>query len=144
MREFINRILYGRILHKTGTSIEIGRSGEKRALEYLRRVKKFRIICRNWKYRHGEIDLVAWDNEVLVFIEVRTRHKSALVSGFYTVNHHKKKVLRRTCQAYMNGLRRTPNHFRFDIVEVNYGKEKDFSVNHFENIDLFSKYYHPN
>lgn len=81
MLEFINRILHGRILHKTATPIEIGRFGEYRALEYLRRVKKNRIICRNWKYRHGEIDLVAWDNEVLVFIEVRTRRKSAQLFG---------------------------------------------------------------
>ncbi len=144
MLEFINRILHGRISSKIVTPIEIGRFGEYRALEYLRRVKKFRIICRNWKYRHGEIDLVAWDNDVLVFIEVRTRRKSALVPGFYTVGYRKKNVLRRTCQAYMNGLRRPPNHFRFDIVEVNYGKENDFSVSHFENIELFSKYYHPN
>ena len=54
MLEFINRILHGRISSKIVTPIEIGRFGE---------------------YRHGEIDLVAWDNDVLVFIEVRTRRK---------------------------------------------------------------------
>ena len=143
MLKIFDHLLNGWNSHEPITTLEIGRFGENRAVDYLRQVKKFRIICRNWKYRHGEIDLVAWDDEVLVFIEVRTRRKDALVSGFHSVGHHKKKVLRRTCKAYMNGLRRPPEYFRFDIVEVNYGKRKDFSVNHFENIDLFSKFYHP-
>jgi len=52
MLDFINRILHGRILHKTATPIEIRCFGEYRALEYLRRVKN-RIIYRNWKYPHG-------------------------------------------------------------------------------------------
>ena len=143
MLKFISAFLHAWIPQDPITAHEIGRFGEERAVDYLKRVKKYRIICRNWKYRHGEINIVAWDREVLVFLEVRARRKGALVPGYHSVGHHKKKVLRRTCRAYMQGLSSPPDTFRFDIVEMRHGEKEDYTINHFENVTLFSKYYRP-
>lgn len=122
---------------KPSTRHETGVFGENAATEYLKREKRFRIICRNWKHGRDEIDIVAWDGEVLVFVEVRTRKAEALVSGYHSVTRHKKQVLKRVFKQYMRQLSAAPNHFRFDIVEVRFSNKSDFTINHFENIPLF-------
>jgi putative endonuclease len=51
---------------------ELGRLGERLAAEHLQRLG-FRILARNVRTRHGEIDLIAFDGRALVFAEVKTR-----------------------------------------------------------------------
>ncbi len=50
----------------------LGRLGERLAAAHLQRLG-FAIVARNVRTRHGEIDLIAFNGEVLVFIEVKTR-----------------------------------------------------------------------
>ncbi|MDE3078320.1 MAG: YraN family protein, partial [Chloroflexota bacterium] len=50
----------------------LGNSGEDRAAAFLKK-RGYRIVERNWRHALGEIDLVAADRDVLVFVEVRTR-----------------------------------------------------------------------
>ena len=121
----------------------IGDFGEARAENFLKQEKCYRIVNRNWKRGRGEIDLVAWDKDVLVFIEVRTRHARNLVPGFFSVTAKKKKALLPVCQAYLRQLKRPARHFRFDIVEVRYYSADDFIVNHYVNVKLFSKNFRP-
>lgn len=52
--------------------IRLGRAGEKYAAEVLRS-KGFAIICRNWRAGKGELDIVARDGFMLVFVEVKSR-----------------------------------------------------------------------
>ena len=121
----------------------IGDFGEARAEEFLRREKGYRIVSRNWQRGRGEIDLVAWDKEVLVFVEVRTRHARNFVPGFFSVTGKKKKALLPVCQAYIRHLKNSPRHFRFDIVEIRYYTAINFTVNHYANVRLFSKNFRP-
>ncbi len=100
-----------------------------------------RVICRNWNGRRGEIDIVAWDGPALVFIEVRTRHKYALVSGFHSVRKKKKRALRFVCKEYLESLRSPPTTFRFDIAEVRFCHRKEFTINYYPNIPLFFRGY---
>jgi putative endonuclease len=121
---------------------EVGRAGESRAVGYLRREKRYSIVARNWRNprdRRYEIDLVCRDREVLVFVEVKTRSRWAMVPGYYMVDDRKRRALRKVIHAYLSMLRDKPRTFRFDIVEV----ETDGPVRHYENVDLFSKYYRP-
>lgn len=118
------------------------------AERYLRRERGFRIVARNWRSpsdRRDEIDLVARDAEVLVFIEVKTRAPAALVPGFHAVDARKKRVLRRAIRAYLAQLRPKPRTFRFDVVEVVRGVEGAGAreVLHFENVPLFAKHFRP-
>jgi putative endonuclease len=120
----------------------IGRAGESRAERYLRRDKRFSIVVRNWRNprdRRYELDLVCRDRDVLVFVEVKTRSASALVPGCFSVDWRKRRVLRKVIRAYLSLLRVKPRTFRFDIVEVETGGP----VRHYENVELFSKYYRP-
>jgi putative endonuclease len=95
----------------------LGRLGEDAAAQFLR-TRGWKIIIRNWRHGADELDLVAWDGDVMSFVEVKTRQANAAVPGYHAVNRHKKYVLTRAVRAYLRGLASPPLHFRFDIVEV--------------------------
>lgn len=122
-----------------------GADGERRAAEWLRRERGFRIVARNWRSprdRRDEIDLVARDGGALVFVEVKTRNAAALVPGVHAVDARKKSVLARAAKSYLAGLRERPGTFRCDIVEVTFAAPTaPPQISHFENVELFGKYF---
>jgi putative endonuclease len=128
-----------------GAAPSAGDRGERLAAAWLERERHFRIVARNWRSprdRRDELDLIARDGEALVFVEVKTRAADALVPGYYAVDERKKRVVRRTAEAYLRGLREKPSTVRFDIVEVETPGSGDpgaSTVRHFENIPLFAK-----
>lgn len=127
---------------------DTGAAAEETAARWLERERGFRIAARNWRNpddRREEIDLVALDGEVLVFVEVKARARNALVPGYYAVNRRKKTVLRRAITAYLRRLRDKPRTFRLDVVEVVPAAEVKGppEVLHFENIPLFPKHFRP-
>lgn len=125
-----------------------GERGERLAADWLRREKRFSIVARNWRNpadRREEIDLVARDGEVLVFVEVKARATGALVPGYHAVDARKKRVLRRAVGTYLSQLQAKPLTFRFDIVEISHGADAKGApeILHFENVPLFQKHYRP-
>lgn len=124
---------------------EAGARGEAAAADYLEKRHAFKIVARNWRSprdRRDEIDLVARDGEVLVFIEVKARDAEALVPGYYAVDARKKRVLQRAVHAYLSALAQPPRTFRFDVVEVALSDRLPAQCLHFENVALFPKGYH--
>jgi putative endonuclease len=122
-----------------------GARGEAAAADFLAKRHGFTIVARNWRSprdRRDEIDLVARDGEVLVFVEVKARAADALVPGYFAVNERKKRVLRRAVHAYLGALEQPPRTFRFDVVEVALSDRLPPQCLHFENIPLFPKSYH--
>lgn len=113
-----------------------GDFGEREAGKLLRG-KGMKIRHRNWRSGKDEIDLIAEDGVVLVFVEVRTRDAEAKVGGYHSVTARKKKALLRVCRAYLRRRSPRPPHFRFDIIEVRLGIGNDFSIHHYENVPLF-------
>ena len=129
-----------------GSGDSRGDRGERLAAAWLERERRFAVIARNWRSprdRREEIDLVCRDEEVLVFVEVKTRAAGALVPGYHAVDERKKRALRRAIEAYLSGLQPKPRTFRFDVVEVSLpaGGAHAPEVLHFENVPLFSKHY---
>ena len=145
MRGLLTRLR--RIFKRAGS----GERGERLAADWLRREQGFRIVARNWRSprdRRDEIDLVARDGEVLVFVEVKTRAAGALVTGYHAVDERKKTVMRRAIEAYLAGLRAKPIAVRFDIVEValpvaGAAAGSAPNVRHFANIPLFPPRWRP-
>ena len=132
-----------RHLPEGSTRAERGTFGEDLAADHCRRVLGYRVIVRNWRFKRDELDLICKDGEVLVFIEVRARALDALISGFYSVNRHKKDILRRGCGRYLKQLQNPPKHFRFDIIDVSISKEGGGEVRHYTNVPLFHKHFQP-
>ncbi len=76
-------------------------------------------LARNYRCRHGEIDLIMRDGTALVFVEVRARGNSAYATGSESVDRAKRRRLRATAAHYLGRLPgRTPD-CRFDIVSFN-------------------------
>jgi putative endonuclease len=101
----------------------LGASGEEAAAVYLTRIG-FRIVGRNVRpfpgMSRGELDIVAWENGVLVFIEVKTRSKPLGSQGYAaeSITYTKRKQLVTLANAYM-GINRTGDvPCRFDVVFV--------------------------
>lgn len=118
-----------------------GIQGEKHTIRYLKKVKNCTILERNWRFGHGEIDIIAQDpDRILLFIEVKTRRWDAPVPGFYSVSFQKKSILRKTALGYLKTRRYKVKHFRFDIAEVRLGPEDNYSINYYSNVLLFQKH----
>jgi putative endonuclease len=128
---------------------DAGDRGERLAAGYLQRELGFAIVARNWRSPHDrrdELDLVARDGDVLVFVEVKARSAGALVPGYYAVNKRKKRVVLRAARAYLAGLAQRPRTLRFDVVEVTLpvaGAGTAPEVRHFANVPLFPKRFDP-
>jgi putative endonuclease len=126
-----------------------GDRGEQLAAAYLRRELGFTIVARNWRSprdRRDELDLIARDGDVLVFVEVKARTAGALVPGYYAVNARKKRVVLRAARVYLAGLAQRPRTLRFDVVEVALpaaGAKTAPEVRHFANVPLFPKRFDP-
>src|SRR5277367_6039730 len=81
------------------TQLPLGRRGERAAEKYLRR-NGFRIVARNYRAAGAEIDIVAMDGDVLVFVEVKTRRSPDASAPEEAVDEHKQKQLRRAAEIF--------------------------------------------
>lgn len=91
--------------------------GEEQAEAFLRGIG-FAILGRRMRIGHrDEIDLVARDRDVLVFIEVKTRKGERFGRPLESVDRRKRHSLSRAAVRYLQRLKQ-PVNFRFDVVEV--------------------------
>jgi putative endonuclease len=95
----------------------LGRKGERTAVRYLLR-QGFDILARRYQGRSGELDVIAFDKDELVFVEVKTRGTEAFGEPWEFVDWRKQQILRRTAEEFIvdHDLGRYP--YRFDIVSV--------------------------
>src|SRR5580698_1235295 len=112
-----------------------GIEGEDAAYFHLRR-KGYIVVARRWSAGNlpGDIDLIAWQGELLCFIEVKTRTARDLSPAEIAVDSHKRHTLRRLARQYVRQLPlpQAPE-VRFDVISVYLepGRKKEFE--HFEN-----------
>jgi len=93
-----------------------GDRGEERAAHFLMR-QGLRILGRNYRTRQGEIDLIAADGPVLVFVEVRMRSAARFGDGAESVDFSKRRRLIAAARHYLLTLGREPA-CRFDVVSL--------------------------
>jgi putative endonuclease len=105
----------------------IARQTEQLALEHLLR-NGLALLERNFRCRHGEIDLIMLDRTTIVFVEVRFRKYSHFATAVASVDVHKQ---RRLCRAGGHYLRTHPHHHnapvRFDVVAFDGPNQQDFT-----------------
>jgi len=95
----------------------LGRLGEQLAAEHLQRLG-YAIAARNHRTRFGELDLVAADDETLVFCEVKTRRGRG--DPWQGLHPGKRAQVRRMARAYLADVRDRPRppRLRFDAIGV--------------------------
>ena len=102
----------------------IGRRGEEAAYFHLRKLG-YVMVARNFRTPRcrGEIDLIGWDDDVLCFVEVKTRSTHDVKSAEAAVDRHKRRQVAAVAREY---LRRYPPscQWRFDVVSVYYEQSK--------------------
>lgn len=95
----------------------IGEIGEVAARRYLETIG-YRIVDTNFRTRVGEIDLIAYDDAVLAFIEVKTRRNTRCGSPGEAVDWKKRKKINKVALVYMSKNRLFDRQVRFDVVEI--------------------------
>jgi putative endonuclease len=86
----------------------------------LLRASGLRILERNWRCRHGEIDLIAVERGVLVFAEVRMRAHGSFGGAAESVTRAKRERLLATARLYL--ARKPEASCRFDVFLVDGGR----------------------
>jgi len=96
-----------------------GRLGEDLAHRFLRR-HGLTIVARNYRPRagSGELDIVAWDRDTLVFLEVKARATAEFGSPDRAVGLDKEKYLRRAAADYLRRTGVGSQQARFDLVNI--------------------------
>lgn len=111
----------------------IGNFGEEAATKFLME-KGYKILIRNYSCRFGEIDIIAIEDNCLVFIEVKTRTNLKYGAPENAVNYWKQKHLSLSARCYIEQYRMNNYFARFDVVEV-FAKSADNSFD-VENINI--------
>jgi len=95
---------------------DLGKKGEELARKFLSN-KGFKIVDTNWTFGKDEIDIVAYDKEYLVIVEVKTRRSNYFGEPYFAVTKKKQEFLIRAAQAYIT-RKDVDNEARFDIISI--------------------------
>jgi len=110
---------------------QTGRLGEDFAAQSLKD-KGYKILERNFSNKFGEIDIVAKDKNVLVFVEVKTKKGTDFGLPEEMINAYKLQKIRRMAEVYMNG-KTLP--CRIDVVAIILSSQNEIlNLNHYENV----------
>ena len=104
-----------------------GTIGEIDAEKYLKD-KGYVIVTTNYRNRLGEIDIIAKDKNVLVFVEVKSRTTLLYGRPCEAVDERKQYKIRKTAELYLVTTKNYYADVRFDVIEI-LGDE----INHIEN-----------
>ena len=95
---------------------ELGKWGEAVAAVFLRS-KGYLILEQDWKSGHRDIDLIAKDADVVVFVEVKTRRNRQFTEPTDAINYKKMQNLKRAINHYIK-YHHIDNDIRFDIISI--------------------------
>jgi putative endonuclease len=94
--------------------------GETRAAEYLEKLG-YTILFRNWRSRRGEIDIIAMDNDTLVFAEVKTWPHGTFEDLERALGKVKRKRIVETAKYFLYLYRQyKSSYIRFDVLLVDF------------------------
>ncbi|MBK9030364.1 MAG: YraN family protein [Myxococcales bacterium] len=109
--------MWGRGVGPSAGRHERGTAAERRAEAELVR-RGYRVVERNYRARLGELDLIAYDGDVLVFVEVRSRADARHGGGLAAVPHAKQRQVARVAALYLAHRRPKFSSCRFDVVAI--------------------------
>jgi len=106
---------------------DTGNLGEEAAFQHLKE-NKYKILERNYRNRLGEIDIVAEDQSVTCFVEVKTRLSDAPDLALEAVGLRKQKKIAQTALCYLKEHHLLEKEARFDVVIVTQKRSGDLSA----------------
>ena len=110
------------------THLELGAMGERAALRFLKEIEGYEIVAVNYRVPlgrslrgqklTGEIVIIAYEEETLVFIEVKTRTSDERVAPERAVDLRKQRQIARAARRYRQLMKITEAPHRYDVVTV--------------------------
>ena len=110
----------------------LGDRGEKIAERFLKK-SGFKILEKNYKNRYGEIDIVAQDDDNLVFVEVKTKACENFSEPESWVNFRKQNQLIKMAKFYLIERDIINKECRFDVIGITLGEDKREDIVHIKN-----------
>ena len=92
----------------------------------------YNVINMNYYSKYGEIDLIATDNEYIIFVEVKTRTNLKYGTPAMAINQNKKRHIKMSAQYYVLKNNYKKFNIRFDVIEV-FIKDGKCNINHIKN-----------
>ena len=140
---------FERNTYSQSNASELGQFGEDLAAAFLIR-RGHRLVCSNFKVPigrnirgasvSGEIDLIALENDVLVFIEVKARSSDEFASPLAAVDIRKQRQITRTARIYRKIFNLQNIEFRYDVVTIVLNDKKSPKIEHFKNFWTENKF----
>lgn len=107
-----------------------GEFGERVACAWLRS-QGCKILARNYRGpRRGEVDIVARDGKLLLFVEVKTRREGSRIRGLDAVDKEKQRLIERGANSWLKRLGTRDLPWRFDVIEVGVAEGQKPRINH--------------
>lgn len=123
----------GKFLFKS--SAERGKWGEQEAAKYLRK-EGYILLAAGYRTRHGELDIIAEKDGIIVVVEVKTRSAFDFARGIDAVSPHKIRRMKSAAMAFISS-RNDDRPLRFDVIEILAGEFRDDppkELNHYKNV----------
>ena len=105
------------MVSKSTEDKELGKKGEQAAAEFIERIG-MEVLERNWRGRSGEVDLIARDDGVIVFVEVKTRRATDKGHPEEAIGPAKQKKYIKLAGEYLAGLEDPEVEVRFDAISI--------------------------
>ncbi len=115
----------------------IGTMGEDIALNWLNE-KGYELVQRNFRFKNDEIDLIMLKDDVLFFVEVKTRRNDNYGLAEYAMTPKKLNALFRCIDHYLYTQDKLDMEWQLDLIVVEkFQKDKAPKIFHFENLGLY-------
>lgn len=113
----------------------IGDKGEDEAVKYLVG-KGYEIVQRNYSCKFGEIDIVAKQNNTLIFVEVKTRKNNYFGEPQEFVDYRKLERMNMAMDCFLNNYKLVNEYnLRIDVIEITSDNSGGFTLNHIEDFN---------
>jgi len=117
--------------------LKVGKLGERLAKLFLESLG-YKILTTNWRFRFGEIDIVCEKEDILVFVEVKTRRNSRFGRPEEYFDKKKQKRLLKAISKYLSQNKLWDRSCRVDVISINLEPTK-WHIEHFKNVFEVSK-----
>lgn len=97
----------------------VGSKAEDLACNYLKSLG-FKILERNFYIRGGEIDIIAKEKDILVFVEVKARYNHSYGLPIESITPWKLKALIKTAKFYIQQIGWGEKQYRIDLLSIDY------------------------
>lgn len=109
---------------------DIGNYGEDLSCEFLT-TNGYSILSRNFKNRRGEIDAICKKDDLIIFVEIKSRYSYRHGSPIEAITYSKQIQIIKLCKFYLYINKLIDYNIRFDVIEVFFNTDNNlYSINH--------------